>query len=295
MNTLITELRAIKQRYTSNAGLWVMIAGLAVMFIPVFYDLIVTTGIWMDDVHAHGPYILAISLWLLSKRWREADDIATFKPAVKLAWIFFVLAALCYISGRSLDIIYLASGAFIFAMAGIVCMEGGRRLLQVVRFPLFFMIFMMPLPNSIVGPVTDLMKFAVSTVTVDMLRWAGLPAAQSGVMIVLGQYHLLVADACAGMRTLFMLESFGILYLDLVAHRSRLRNILLPVLIIPISFTANVIRVIVLALITYYFGDAAGQGFMHQLSGIVLFLTGLMIMIGTDSLLRLTSRKYHGN
>jgi len=154
---------------------------------------------------------------------------------------------------------------------------------------------MMPLPNSIVGPVTDLMKFAVSTVTVDMLRWAGLPAAQSGVMIVLGQYHLLVADACAGMRTLFMLESFGILYLDLVAHRSRLRNILLPVLIIPISFTANVIRVIVLALITYYFGDAAGQGFMHQLSGIVLFLTGLMIMIGTDSLLRLTSRKYHGN
>jgi exosortase B len=294
MNTLLADLREIKQRYTSDAGLWVMIAGLSVMFIPTFYDLIVTTGIWMDDVHAHGPYILGISLWLLWKRWREAPGLAGYKPAPKLAWMFFVIAAALYIPGRSLDIIYFESGAFIFAMAGIVAMEGGLGLLKAVRFPLIFMIFMIPPPNSIIGPITELMKMAVSTVTVDVLSWAGLPAAQSGVLIILGQYHLLVADACAGMRTLFMLESFGVLYLNIVVYHSKFRNILLPILIIPISFTANVIRVIALSLITYYFGDEAGQGFLHQFAGIVLFMTGLLIMMGTDSLLRLISRKYHG-
>ena len=43
------------------------------------------------------------------------------------------------------------------------------------------------------------------------------------------------------------------------------RNVALAVLIVPISFTANVIRVIVLTLITYHFGDEAGQGFFMGL------------------------------
>ena len=92
-----------------------------------------------------------------------------------------------------------------------------------------------------------------------------------------------------------MLEALGILYLNLVHHQSMLRNIALPILIIPISFTANVIRVIVLALITYYWGSAAGQGFLHGFAGMVLFIAGLLLMFGTDSLLRLLSRKAHGN
>ena len=118
---------------------------------------------------------------------------------------------------------------------------------------------------------------------------------QSGVVIYLGHYQLLVANACAGMRTLFMLEALGILYLNLVHHHSILRNIALPILIIPISFTANVIRVIVLSLITYYWGNAAGQGFLHGFAGMVLFAAGLLMMLGTDSLLRLISRRFHGS
>ena len=134
-----------------------------------------------------------------------------------------------------------------------------------------------------------------SNMTVNVLRWADLNVGQSGVVISLGRYQLLVDDACAGMRTLFMLEALGILYLNLVHHKSMLRNIMLPILIIPISFTANVIRVIVLALITYYLSDAAGQGFLHGFAGMVLFIVGLLVMMGADSLLRLISKKIFGD
>jgi len=153
---------------------------------------------------------------------------------------------------------------------------------------------MIPLPNSLVGPITSAMKLAVSTVTVKVLSWAGFQVGRSGVVIYLEQYQLLVADACAGMRTLFMLEALGILYLNLVHHQSMLRNVVLPILIIPISFTANVIRVIALVLITYYWGLSAGEGFMHGLAGMVLFLAGLIMMLGADSMLRLISRKFYG-
>jgi exosortase B len=272
-----------------------MFVGLGFMFIPTLWSLIAGNGLWTDDEHSHGPIILCISLWLLWTRWHQTPDLKSYKPAPGLAWICFLIAGGLYIPGRALDIIYFETGAFVWVLAGIALMSGGVGLLNKLKFPLFFMIFMIPLPNSLVGPITSVMKLAVSTVTVHVLSWAGLPVAQSGVVIFLGRYQLLVADACAGMRTLFMLEALGILYLNLVHHHSILRNIALPILIIPISFTANVIRVLALSLITYFWGNAVGQGFLHGFAGLVLFAAGLFMMLGTDSLLRLISRKFYGN
>ena len=83
-----------------------------------------------------------------------------------------------------------------------------------------------------------------------------------------------------------MLEALGILYLNVVRYSSALRNVTLALLIVPISFTANVIRVCVLALITYYWGDEAGQGFLHGFAGMVLFITALGLTISADTLLR---------
>jgi exosortase B len=250
------------------------------------------SGLWVDDEHSHGPIILSISLWLLWKRWCELPNLSSYEPAPTLAWLCFIVAAAFYIPGRALDIIYFETGAFVWALAGIVLMTGGTALLNKLKFPLIFMLFMVPLPNTLVGPLSSVMKLAVSAVTVNILAWFDFPVARNGVVIYLGQYQLLVADACAGMRTLFMLEALGILYLNLVQYPSKLRNIVLPILIIPISFTANVVRVIVLSLITYYWGNAAGQGFLHGFAGMVLFLAGLLMMFGADSLLRLFSQKW---
>jgi transcriptional regulator EpsA len=112
------------------------------------------------------------------------------------------------------------------------------------------------------------------------------PIARTGVILQIGQYKLLVADACAGLHTLFTLEALGLLYLNLVRHDSLFRNVTLAILIVPISFTANVFRVIVLTLITYHFGDEAGQGFLHGFAGMVLFLSALLLIMGVDSLLQ---------
>ena len=110
-----------------------------------------------------------------------------------------------------------------------------------------------------------------------------------------GQYQLLVADACAGLQTLLTLEALGLFYLNVVRHTSLLRNVALAILIIPISFAANVIRVITLTLITYYWGEAAGQGFLHGFAGMVLFMSALILILGVDKLLRLIVRSRSKN
>jgi exosortase B len=168
----------------------------------------------------------------------------------------------------------------------VLLLQRGSAAVRVQWFPLFFMVFMVPLPGAFVDNVTMPMKLAVSYVAEHMLFWLGYPIGRTGVMLQIGQYKLLVADACAGLHTLFTLEALGLLYLNLVRHASAARNVLLALIIMPISFTANVIRVMVLCLITYHFGDAAGQGFLHGFAGVVLFLSALLLITGVDGLLR---------
>jgi exosortase B len=153
-------------------------------------------------------------------------------------------------------------------------------------FPLFFMLFLVPLPAALVETVTQPMKLAVSAVASNLLYGVGYPVARSGVILQVGPYQLLVADACAGLYTLFTLEAMSLLYLNVVRSASWWRNVTLALLIVPISFVANVIRVIALALITYHLGDAAGQGYFHDVAGILLYLSALLLIVACDSVLR---------
>jgi exosortase B len=201
------------------------------------------------------------------------------------------MGLLLYIIGRSQNIEFMELGSLIWVISGSILILLGPAALRIIWFPLFFMIFMIPLPGLLVAAVTMPMKIAVSVIAEWAMHGLSYPIARTGVILQVGQYQLLVADACAGLHTLFTLEALGLLYLNLTRHESVMRNAVLAVLIIPISFIANVIRVIVLSLITYHFGDAAGQGFLHSFAGMVLFLTALMLIMGLDSLIRVVIEK----
>lgn len=258
-------------------------AGLLALYGPTFWDLSHT--IWLSDQQGHGPIVLGISLWLM---WRKGPELMALpeQPSPIIGWPVFAFGLLLYLVGRSQDILLFEVGALVWLVAAIMLLLRGVRALKLMWFALFFMIFMIPLPSVLVDAITQPMKLAVSYIAEAVLYGVGYPISRTGVILQVGQYQLLVADACAGLNTLFTLEALGLLYLNLVRHESVARNVTLAILIVPISFTANVIRVMVLTLITYHFGDEAGQGFLHGFAGMVLFMVALLLIIGTDSLLR---------
>ena len=261
-----------------------IILGLAVLYLPSLYDLF--TGIWSQDEQMHGPIVLGISVWLLYRNWAAMEKAARGQPPNTWGWPFFIVGLLLYTLGRSQDILLFEIGSTIWLMVGLLLLQRGTAALKAQWFALFFMLFMVPLPRFVVDTVTMPMKMAVSYVTQHVLYWAGYPIGRNGVILQIGQYMLLVADACAGLHTLLTLEALGLLYLNIVRRDSLFRNVGLAVLIIPISFTANVIRVMILSLVTYHFGDAAGQGFLHGFAGMVLFLSALLLIIGFDAALQ---------
>ncbi len=263
---------------------WPVLLGLLVLYVPTFYELF--HGLWATEAQAHGPLIFVLALWLLYRLWPEMMAKSEGKPSSGLGWVVLVFALALYVVGRSQQIHMFEVGSLIWMIAAILLIKRGGSALKVVWFPLFFMFFMIPWPGSLVIILTMPMKMAVSYVTEQILFWANYPIARNGVILQIGQYQLLVADACAGLQTLLTLESLGLFYLNVVRHTSVFRNVTLGILIIPISFAANVIRVTSLVLITYYFGDEVGQGFLHEFAGIVLFLSALILIISLDTLLR---------
>lgn len=231
--------------------------------------------------------MLGIACWLIYRKWPEMWRRSEGEPAAPGAgWPIFIFGLMLYVIGRSQQILLFEIGSVIWLLAAILLLMRGPSALKMQWFPLFFMLFMIPLPSTFVDAVTMPMKMAVSYVAETILFWFNYPIARTGVILQIGQYKLLVADACAGLHTLFTLEALGLLYLNLVRHDSLFRNVALAIFIVPISFTANVIRVMVLTLITYHFGDEAGQGFLHGFAGMVLFLSALLLIIGVDSLLQ---------
>lgn len=271
---------------------WPILLGIIALYTPSYYW--VATNLWTNEDQAHGPLVLMVVVYLF---WQQRDKIrpsTTGKTQPILGSLFFGVGLFSYFIGRSQDIAILDLGSQVFLFIGILLFVRGASAVKAVWFPLFFIIFMIPLPSFIVDTVTQPMKIGVSYAAEQVLYWLDYPIARTGVILQIGQYQLLVADACAGMHTLISLEALGLLYLNLVTHPSAFRNITIALLIIPISFAANVTRVITLTLITYYLGDEAGQGFIHKFSGLLLFTVALILIMGVDSAAQYIGRHWQG-
>lgn len=254
------------------------------VFLPSYWNLSHT--VWASDEQGHGPIILAVSFWLLYQQ-RAALWSAPVRPSYLLGLPVLLLGVACYAFGRSQSIFLLEISSQIFLLAAMVLLLLGTKALKTVWFPLFFMIFMVPLPEVLVTALTTPLKSAVSAVASNILYATGYPVGRAGVVLTVGPYQLLVADACAGLNSMFTLEALGMLYMKLMNYTSVGRNITLALLLVPISFVANVVRVMILVLVTYHMGDEAGQGFIHGFAGMVLFMVALMLMLVVDKILNL--------
>ncbi len=265
---------------------WPVLIGLLVLYVPTYWDL--SNGIWNSEEQAHGPIVLMVALYLL---WTQRGVLAPGAMAngdasrPVLGWFVLVFGLLLYAVGRSQEILLFEVGSQIPVLIGALLITLGMRPVRALWFAFFFLLFMVPLPGFVVDAATGPLKQHVSEIAEQVLYFLGYPVARSGVTLTVGPYQLLVADACSGLHSMFSLSAMGLLYLYLMQHGSWLRNGLLIASILPIAFVANIVRVMILVLVTYHLGDEAGQGFLHGFAGILLFVVALLFLFALDGAL----------
>ncbi|MEW5685002.1 MAG: exosortase V [Pseudomonadota bacterium] len=269
--------RGVLDRLRAAAPL--IVAGLA-LGIPTMIRL--GEQIWSKEVGAHGPIVLATGAWLL---WRRIPDMTeTARPGhFALTLLVSIASLLVYVFGRAFDLISLeAAGVYGFGVAVLYDRFGLAAVLK-NWFPILYLGLLLPIPGWLLDDVTAPLKLLVSSLAASVVEPLGIPLYQEGVTMVVGPYQLLVEDACSGLNSLIGLIAITTFYIYLLRNAGWQYSLFLVCLIIPVAIAANVVRIVVLILLTYYFGDAVGQGFLHVTAGLFLFALSLLLMFLIDS------------
>ncbi len=266
-------------------------------FLLLYWDVYAQlfNEVWITDEQGHGPIVFAIIIFLFVNNWASLDTKNSSSLSQLVGSVLILISLLFYVIGVSQSLLEFAVLSQFFLLYGFFTVFFGFSSVKKLWFPILFLLFLVPIPGAVLAAITLPLKIAVSIVSEHILYYFDYPIARTGVILQIGYYKLLVADACAGIHTIISLEAMGLLYLYLIKSTSAFRNILLAILIVPIAFVANVIRVIVLVLITFHYGDEAGQGFLHDFAGFVLFGAALIFIILTDTFLRWVSKKMKSN
>ena len=161
--------------------------GLAAMLLPTYVTL--SQVAWMKDDNGHAPMIIALSFWLM---WSDRAKIfaGPAKPAMISGWVVLLIGVFAYILGRSQSIDTVEAGSHILLIMACLLMIRGWDGVKRAWFPLFFLIFMVPLPGVLVQAITMPLKVVVSIVAENILHLAGYPIGRSGVTLTLAEKEI---------------------------------------------------------------------------------------------------------
>src|SRR5262245_56317819 len=139
-------LSAVPQSQTSLRTWMPILMGLAILYLPVYFDLYQV--FWRASRSAHGPIIVAMVAWLF---WRERHELARCETRGRdaVGMLLLALGLIGYVLGRSHSIHQLAAASQIPVLLGVVRLMLGRAAARRMWFPIALLLFVVPIPGSI--------------------------------------------------------------------------------------------------------------------------------------------------
>jgi exosortase len=230
---------------------------------------------WSDPNYSHGFLVPAFSAFVL---WRNRRNLADLPR--KPSWFGFVVIAgalLVLIAGVLGAELFLSRSSLLFLSAGLVIYFLGWNHFRAVLFPWGILFLMIPLPVIVFNLIVLPLQFLASQLATWLLANVGVPVLRAGNIIQLPSITLEVAEACSGIRSLMSLVALATFYGYLFESRV-LRRIVLIIAAVPIAVAANALRIAGTGLLAEYWSPEKAEGFLHLLSGWVMFLLALILL-----------------
>lgn len=265
---------------------WILVSTL---YAPVFYLLYRSRWDKVDYTHAY--FILPISLWLTWRSRAHLKELLDKNNQYSIMGLsIFITGILMFIFGWREDYLFITTLSLIPFLYGMIIYLYGRKMAKSLSFPILYLLLLVPPPYAILDRITLPMRHGTSVVTEVILRFFDYSITRKGLLLTIGYNDIFMGQPCSGFRSLITMFALVLVYVY-ISKGNRAKKIILTSLIIPFVLLGNLIRVITLCLITFYFGEAAGQGFFHNFSGIVIFIIAILGIIGAESLLDIFHKK----
>ncbi len=273
-----------------NKHLIITLGLLSLCFLLVYYQVILQLAYSWDNNpnYSHGYFIPFISAFMV---WYKRGEIfgQEIRPRPVLGTLLILAGLMQLMVAWVGSEYFLQASSMIPVLIGLTLVFWGTAVTRKMLVPILFLIFMIPLPailwNQLAFPLA-LMASKIGASAVDMM---GLPILREGNILYLPNVTLQVEEACSGLRSLTTLFALS----ALIAYMSPLKRVsklIIFLAAVPIALVGNIVRLIATAVLAKYFGSVVAEGFIHEFSGWLLFVFGLVFLMLLQSFLT----KYEG-
>jgi exosortase len=257
------------------------------IYLPVFTELV---SDWEKDPnYSHGFLVPLVSLFLLWKKRKELSQIQTKVSPLGLGIITGGLFLL--LVGTAGAEYFTVRLSFVLLLFGLVWYFGGARMAKTSSVPIWYLVLAIPVPYVIYFAVAFPLQIWATKITAVLLHLLGMPSLRQGNVIHLPGYSLEVVEACSGLRSLVSLLALSGVYAHLT-QKTTLKKLILFLSAVPIALVANIFRISMTALGAYLISPKMAEDFLHELSGLVVFIVSFIcLFIFGEILKRIGTKK----
>ena len=252
----------------------------ALLFSPIYPEMVRS---WLGHSdNSHGcivPVMAGYFAWQRKEQVRSATISSSWWGANLL-----VLSLALYVLSYAGGIAAPARVAMVLSLLGLVWFCLGREMTRVLAFPILFLLFMIPVPNSLMGLVSLPLQLLATRISADMISLCSIPVYREGNMLFFMGTQLEVAEACSGIRSMMALTMIACALASMVTN-GWLKKMLLIGAAVPIAMMANILRISGTGVLAHFFGARVARGFLHEFSGLLVFAFGLVALLGIFTLI----------
>lgn len=229
---------------------------------------------WLVNPYYKHGFIVALASAVLA-----GYKIINSKPAADKTrqWIYYLAAGVVlYLIGWAIGLNYLKTVPVFFLLLSVAYLFENRVPTHSLRFPLLFPIIAVPLP--FLPELTAFLQFAMASLSTGILQIFGYEIVAEGALIHLPNATFLIAEPSSGIQSLIALLTlmFPVVYFSKTTPR---KKIILYLLIIPVAMLGNLLRIVTLFLVGYYYGEATAADFWHDRGNILFFTSTIAFLL----------------
>lgn len=237
--------------------------------------------------NSHALLVPLVSLYFLWEKREEIGRIPIKQSKAGLCLLIFCLVfyIVSYIGG----IAFFCRLMLVASLIAIVWSSLGTTMLRVLAFPLGFLFFMIPVPDTLLNLVSFPLQLLATKISANLISFCTIPVYREGNMLFFLNAQLEVAEACSGIRSIMSLTMISAIF-AYISRGAAWRKIIIVLAAVPIAFIANILRVTGTGILAHFFGDRIARGFLHDFSGFLVFIFGLVMLFSLHALLKRLGR-----
>ncbi|HZQ52765.1 MAG TPA: exosortase/archaeosortase family protein [Bryobacteraceae bacterium] len=259
---------------------------LILCYAPILYRMAVQWA--TNEDMGHGFFVPVVAGFIAWQR----RHILLATPRQPNGWgLFLVIFAALEATVATLGAeLFTARLAFVIALFGVILYLGGKAWVKALLFPLFLLLFMIPIPAIIYAQLTLKLQMLASELGEVLITWMNIPVLRNGNTLVLPSQTLDIAEACSGIRSLLSLAFLSLVYAYFTDKRIWMRWALL-IATIPIAIGANGVRVALTGLLSEV-NPKLASGIYHESEGYIVFIVALIALVIVHRLISLAAKRW---